>query len=748
MRTLLLIAVLLWSSVQEQLTVARVVRIPLAAQERVRSTSELLQVRHVPGPHATDPSVQAIANAANDAVQMAHVPHPQRAQWNSTARFFHDAVDLAAAGHIPLVNFMEFQFYGPIQIGSPGQNAIVCFDTGSSDLWVPGTRCKKCAGSDRFNPTASSTYQHVADSTFSVQYGSGAVAGEFGVDHVQMGGFVVANTTLGVVNTEETSMARMQADGLLGMAFDGLSSFTHPPIFELLTQQYPDIEPVFAFYLSPDANTPGSELHLGGYDDQRMNNTKAVWQKTNVLPQYGLWTYWRLAMHSVRVGSNENVCVDGCVGFVDSGTSLLSIPGNLYIDFLYKVSTYAQARGCYCGFMQSGFQCFLCAPENFPPIRFGIGNKHFYILDGSDYTLCIGLTCLVLVQPSGQDMWVLGDVFMKKFYSLYDVKKREIGFACVRDSGKCGLEPNAADGLVSDGSNSMLPLFGNNFDLYEMDGHSVLILFVSGLSLVGAAFIMGSFWHYPSLRRKRSLSLLAWLSVCNFSYSLFVWLAGIVRTSQPSIFCDILIVVQQAAGTGILFFSLTIAVELIRAVRGHRSSTVDYTRTYHIMTWTSVVFCGLVALLTQSIGFVPDLRGPCRHCFADRSPEWAHLFFFNIPAMVMLFVCITAVHLTSKVAHDPSYASQSDTQRRSMQHLHACTLVTIVAYLFPTFLGFLMAFDVLQVPDVLLYVNELCFYSQGILNCLVWAFSSSFRDAYDGGTKSHREAARLIGESV
>ena len=322
------------------------------------------------------------------------------------------------ASVVPLKNFMEFQFYGRISIGSPLQSFQVCFDTGSSDFWVPSPDCAACSGTKRFVPNRSNTFHWLdsaashavaePSSNFTVQYGSGQATGSIGSDRIVVGGYAVKDTIFGVVTGEEQGMNHMRADGLVGLAFNGLSSFSHPPLFQQLLAQHPGLEPYFTVYLSRTPNAAGSELIFGGVDETKIPED-GEWLEQRVLPQFGLWTFWRIQVHSLMVGQTLEACSNGCMAIVDTGTSLLGIPVELYLSVLSAISISTKEHGCLCALTVYGYQCFLCEPEAFPTLRIGLGGKHYFLLRGEDYTMCQGPTCLPLIQPAGQNMWICVD---------------------------------------------------------------------------------------------------------------------------------------------------------------------------------------------------------------------------------------------------------------------------------------------------------------------------------------------------
>ena len=80
-----------------------------------------------------------------------------------------------STGSEPLVDENEVEWAGDISIGSNAQPFLIDFDTGSSDLWVPNTKCSSapCRSKHKYNPSGSSTSKSQSG-VFQIHYGDGS----------------------------------------------------------------------------------------------------------------------------------------------------------------------------------------------------------------------------------------------------------------------------------------------------------------------------------------------------------------------------------------------------------------------------------------------------------------------------------------------------------------------------------------------------------------------------------------------
>lgn len=316
---------------------------------------------------------------------------------------------------IPITDYLNAQYYGPIQIGTPPQTFQVIFDTGSSNLWIPSNDCSSC-NHKKYTHSSSSTYRE-NNQKFDITYGSGSLSGYLSEDILTFGGLQVSNQ----VFAEATELPGItfslgKFDGILGLAWPSISvDNVVPPIQNMLKQKLLD-EGVFAFYL-PSIDGSIGELILGGID-----NTKFVGQVTYHLLSDK--TYWEVLTDVIQVGT---FTTKNAKAIVDTGTSLLAGPTS-------AIKNIANSIGAQPNLFNLNIYTIDCSVVNkLPELDITIGG-HKYTLSGSDYIIndsgvCIlGLTGIDV--PRGP-LWILGDVFIRKYYTVFDVDNSRVGFAPV-----------------------------------------------------------------------------------------------------------------------------------------------------------------------------------------------------------------------------------------------------------------------------------------------------------------------------
>lgn len=331
--------------------------------------------------------------------------------------FSNPTIRKTIGAEIPITNYVDAQYYGPITIGTPGQKFNVIFDTGSSNLWIPSIVCKSlaCLHMGKYNSAHSSTYK--ADGrAMNIQYGSGTVAGTVDIDVVNIAGSNVQSVYFGEMKNLSWNFVGASFDGILGLAFQSISIDNLPTVLDLYYQQGFMTSNSFSFYLTQTESSSGSSLVLGGINPKYFTGT---------MKYYPLIAenYFMISIASASV-NGKRVTINSFNGIVDSGTSVIVGSPSVIDIMLAEIGAIGQIA---CSKVPS-----------LPTISFTIGTDVYplppsmYILQVTDQQgqvqCVVGLTAMNFPSSFGTTV-ILGDAFIKYYYTHFDKGGQRVGFA-------------------------------------------------------------------------------------------------------------------------------------------------------------------------------------------------------------------------------------------------------------------------------------------------------------------------------
>lgn len=332
-------------------------------------------------------------------------------------------------GLVPLTNFMDAQYYGEIQLGTPPQPFTVIFDTGSSNLWVPDSTCASfgCLLHKRFRSDDSSSF--VKNGTeFAIRYGTGSVEGFIGQDSMNLGGLKIEKQNFGQTTKEPgLTFAMARFDGIMGLGYDTISvQGVVPPFYNLISQKLVK-DPIFSFYLAKtpakqsvtsDEDPIGGSLVFGGMEKDRFEGPMTY----APVVRKG---YWEVSLDSFGIGG-QDIGVKGTAA-IDTGTSLIAVPKAIAQAINGAIGAKQGFRGVW------SVECD--SVPDMPPVTFTFGG-HEYKLEASDYILNTGGSCISPFMginiPHLKNLWIVGDAFLRKYYTTFDMGKNRVGFALAK----------------------------------------------------------------------------------------------------------------------------------------------------------------------------------------------------------------------------------------------------------------------------------------------------------------------------
>ncbi|KAI9508925.1 aspartic peptidase A1 [Russula earlei] len=321
--------------------------------------------------------------------------------------------------HIPLTNYLNAQYYTEISLGTPPQTFKVILDTGSSNLWVPSTQCTSiaCFLHTKFDSNASSTHKKNG-SAFEIKYGSGSMEGFISRDYLRIGDLTVKDQLFAeAVKEPGLAFAFGKFDGILGLAYDTISvNRIPPPFYEMINQGLVD-KPVFSFRIG-SSEDDGGEVVFGGIDHS------AYTGHITYVPVRRR-AYWEIELEKVGFG-DEELDLENTGAAIDTGTSLIVVPTDIAEMLNAQIGAKRSWNGQY---------IVDCSKVPHLPELSLYFDGEAYPLKGSDYVLEVQGTCISsftpmdIQLPGGGALWIIGDVFLRRYYTVYDLGRDAIGLA-------------------------------------------------------------------------------------------------------------------------------------------------------------------------------------------------------------------------------------------------------------------------------------------------------------------------------
>ncbi|GAV50692.1 hypothetical protein ZYGR_0Z01150 [Zygosaccharomyces rouxii] len=379
----------------------------------------------------------------------------------------------------------EQNFYSiKLSVGTPGQEVVVLLDTGSSDLWIPGSDNPYCKESSSFSisnqgkengadgpfqtlpggvtatnmsggSTASATLDckefgtfnredsktfHSNDTEFSVSYGDTSYAiGTWRYDSININDVNLTNVSIGVANKTNSSV------GIMGIGLSNLENTytgvenvknrnTHKYLnFPMLLKEQGFIEKnVYSLFLNRREAFEGSIL-FGAVDHSKYSGQLYTVPMLNLYQQQGLKDPLQLQVTLQGVGIEANnmtntTSTTPVPALLDSGTTLVYLPDKMLAMLAEQLNAHWD-RGI-------GYYVTDCSRVDNTNLYFNFGgfnivsNMSTYVVSRSNEN-----SCVLGLQPGGPEAAILGDMFMQHAYIVFDLDDFEISMAQANYAG-------------------------------------------------------------------------------------------------------------------------------------------------------------------------------------------------------------------------------------------------------------------------------------------------------------------------
>jgi len=320
-----------------------------------------------------------------------------------------------------------------------------------------------------FHPERSSTHRPLGVE-WEIQYGVGTCAGLLSNDTLRIGDAEAP----GQIFAEAMQFSgnflnkRQPMDGIVGLSFPGGACADQRTAVQNLYEHGAIPREVFSFVLdsapASDSDLSGAGIHdrsmlvlgrpvdafvdaaraadsgeeHGDSDESSGGDKQQLKHELTYVPvlhsRHKPPSMWFVKLDQLRVdgvsGSKgvtlcSSLADSPCAALPDSGTSFLTAPAPLFVALIGAIT--AGRSDC----LMDGAQNVFClaGPAGLPDLVFTLGGREFR-LSGADYLLPnmqVSIQLMDFAVP-GVDVLILGDMFLRRVYTLFDMHRTRVGF--------------------------------------------------------------------------------------------------------------------------------------------------------------------------------------------------------------------------------------------------------------------------------------------------------------------------------
>ncbi|CAG8790863.1 16777_t:CDS:2, partial [Dentiscutata erythropus] len=311
-----------------------------------------------------------------------------------------------------------------IGMGTPAQQFLVSFDTGSADLWVPCKDCDDCTNKRLFDYTKSSTMDYV-NGDFSICYVDGSCCyGYEEQDTCQVGNMNIYNQQFAVIEDMSSQFVNDPIDGVMGLGYDSLSVYQGGAQTTFTNMYNQGLIPskIFSVQLRParSQTSYGGIFVFGGIDPKLYSGSITYAPVTTQ-------NFYQIGIDDIECNGKVVASYSSSKkqqAIVDTGTALLIVTQSV------AKSVHQLIGGKYDSSSQTWqVPCSLSSSTKLSLKISGVSLAINYqelvreqVSTGSSW-------CYSGIASTTGTMWILGGTFLKDYYVIFDQKSNRVGFA-------------------------------------------------------------------------------------------------------------------------------------------------------------------------------------------------------------------------------------------------------------------------------------------------------------------------------